>query len=58
MDVEKVARLPPCDVLLCYSAQSMADAIAAFCSVFDHMIFCITESVDTGGSTRHEDRSI
>ena len=58
MDVEKVARLPACDVLLHYLAQSMADAIAAFRSVLDQIIFCITKSIDTGGITRHEARFI
>jgi len=38
MDIKKVARLTACDVLLCYLTQFMADAIAAFRTVFDQMI--------------------
>jgi len=51
VDVEKVARLSAYDVLICYSVQSMADAIAAFHTVFGRRLFCIINSIVTGSIT-------
>jgi len=51
MDVEKVARLPACGVLLYSLVQLMADARAAVRTVLGRTLFCIVKSIVTGSIT-------